>query len=218
MATVPMKSEYGPTLGRLLAPRWRAASRVTRAAVSLAGVALLAMVVGLALTLQNARYSQGGAIPFSFEYRGLYRVPADPGAFVKVDARSADGALKYSYEVYPAKLPPYPASSLWGELPVWSSSYIAALSRSTRDFALIGAGKTKITNTLLGYHVLFTTEVEGRKMYARNVVLLPERPGAREGAVIAMLTAVGASSQVKGPSEVASTGVLLRPLKTFTFG
>ena len=29
---VPMKSEYGPTLGRLLAPRWRAASRAARTA------------------------------------------------------------------------------------------------------------------------------------------------------------------------------------------
>jgi hypothetical protein len=40
----------------------------------------------------------------------------------------------------------------------------------------------------------------------------------REGVVVAMLTAEVASAQIKSPSEVASTGVLLRPLKTFTFG
>jgi hypothetical protein len=33
-----------------------------------------------------------------------------------------------------------------------------------------------------------------------------------------MLTSATATSKVKAPSEVASTGVLLKPLKTFTFG
>jgi hypothetical protein len=33
-----------------------------------------------------------------------------------------------------------------------------------------------------------------------------------------MLTSPAASAQVSGPLEVAETGVLLRPLKTFTFG
>ena len=43
-------------------------------------------------------------------------------------------------------------------------------------------------------------------------------PGAREGVVIVMLTAPDANAQVSSPLEVASAGVLLRPLKTFTFG
>lgn len=212
-----MKAEYGPTLGQLLAPRWRAASSLLRGAVVLVGVVLLAAAVGLALTLENARYSQGGRVPFSFEYRGLYKVRAEPGGFVKVDARGSTGALKYSYEIYPVKLPSY-SGSLLAELPRWATSYIESLSRKEAGFALTGEGKTKVTNTLLGYQVLYITQVEGREMYARNVVLLPERPGAREGVVLAMLTAAGASPQVKAPSEVASTGVLLRPLKTFTFG
>ena len=33
-----MKPEYGPTLGRLLAPRWHAATRRVRIAVLMAGV------------------------------------------------------------------------------------------------------------------------------------------------------------------------------------
>jgi hypothetical protein len=50
------------------------------------------------------------------------------------------------------------------------------------------------------------------------VLLLPEKPGARAGVEIVMLTAVGATKEVKEPGEVASGGVLLRPLKTFSFG
>ncbi len=217
MAAVPMKSDYGPTLGRLLAPRWQAASHSVRAVVIFAGVALLAAAVGLGLTLENAHYSRGGGLPFGFEYRGLYRAPPDPGAFVKIDARDARGALKYSYEVYPLTLPPY-SGGLAGELPRYASSYIAALSRTQPGFELTGEGKTKITNTMVGYAVLYRTELQGRLMYGRNVMLLPERPNVRNGVVVAMLTASTASAQIKGPSEVASTGVLLRPLKTFSFG
>ena len=33
MAAVPIKPEYGPTLGRLLSPRWRAASPLARGVV-----------------------------------------------------------------------------------------------------------------------------------------------------------------------------------------
>ena len=33
MGAVPIKPEYGPTLGRLLSPRWRAASRLVRGLV-----------------------------------------------------------------------------------------------------------------------------------------------------------------------------------------
>ncbi len=217
MAAVPMKSEYGPTLGRLLAPHWKAASSWMRAAAIGTGVALVAAAVGLGLTLENATYSQGGPVPFSFEYRGLYRAPVDSGGLVKVVDDSTGGAVKYSYEVYPVKLPPY-RGSLLGELPGWVSSYIAALSHREPSFELTGEGKTKVTNKLLGYQVLFTTKVLGRELYARNVLLFPEREGVREGVAVAMLTAANASSQVKAPSEVGSTGVLLRPLKTFSFG
>lgn len=217
MGAVPMKSEYGPTLGQMLAPRWWAASGLVRATIIAACVVLLAALLGLGLTLENASYSHGGRLPFSFSYRGLYRVKADPGAFVKIEGRSSRGTLKYSYEVYPLTLPAY-SGSVWGELPIYASGYIAALGRREPQFQLSGEGKTKLTNEHTGYQVTYTTEVEGQEMYARNVLLLPEGADAREGVVIAMLTASTATAQVKTPAEVAETGVLLRPLKTFTFG
>ena len=55
-------------------------------------------------------------------------------------------------------------------------------------------------------------------MYGRDVLLLPPREGAREGVVVMMLTAPKASAQVQSPIEVGETGVLLKPMKTFTFG
>jgi hypothetical protein len=216
MIAVPMKPEYGPTLGRLLSPRWRAASPLVRGAVIAAGVALLALLVAAVLTLENASYSHGGRLPFSFAYRSLYRVAPDPGGYVKVQRRRVDGTLEDSYSVAPLTLPPY-SGELSGELPVYASGYIRELQQRDTGFVLRGEGKTRV-NAVPAYQVVYTAVVEGRTMYGRDVLLLPERPGAREGVEIVMLTSPTANSQVDSPLEVASTGVLLRPLKSFTFG
>jgi hypothetical protein len=215
MAAVPMRPEYGPTLGRLLEPRWRAASRVTRALVICGAAAVVALAAGLALRLQSASYSHGGRVPFSFKYKGLWRTTPDAGALVKVASREPGGVPKYSYEVSALTLPPYSGSAS-GTLPAYASGYIARLRARSSDFVLRGEGKTRV-NTVPGYQVLYTTRVDGVEMFGRDVLLVPAREGAREGVVIAMLSAADATKEVKAPSEVASTGVLLRPLKTFTF-
>jgi len=216
MVAVPMRPEYGPTLGRLLAPRWRAASPLTRAGVIALGVALLATIAGLGLTLENTTFSHGGKVPFSFSYRDLYRVAAEPGGYVRVQNHSSHGALEYSFAVNPLVLAPY-SGELSAELPVYATGYIRGLSQRDQDFALRGEGKTRVNN-LTGYEILYTTDVGGREMYGRDVLLLPERPGVREGVDIVMLTSATASSQVTSPIEVATTGVLLRPLRSFAFG
>jgi hypothetical protein len=212
---VPLKPQYGPTLGALLSPRWRAASRASRAAVIVGILALAALAAGAVLTLLNARFSHGGRVPFHFSYRSLYRTTPDPGGYVKVQRR-AHGLLDDSFAVDPLRLPPY-SGELSGELPLYAADYIRTLSRRYTGFVLRGEGKTRV-NTVPAYEVLYTATVEGRRMFGRDVLLLPERAGAREGVDIVMLTSPNANSQVKSPLEVASTGVLLRPLKTFTFG
>jgi hypothetical protein len=217
MKAAAMKREYGPTLGQLLAPRWHAASRLLRAIAVLAGVGLLALLVGAGLTLENAKFSHGGSVPFSFSYRDLYRVAPEPGGFVKVESRWPDGALKYSYAVDPLTLPAY-SGELTAEIPLYELVYAHELSQRYSDFELRGTGKTRVNNVLTGYQVLFTANVEGREMYGRDVLLLPKRAGVREGVVVAMLTSPTASAQVSSPMEVGETGTLLRPLKTFAFG
>jgi hypothetical protein len=213
---VPMKPEYGPTLGRLLAPRWHAAPRWLRALVIAGGVAIVALAVGVVLTLEPNRYSHSGKLPFSFSYKGLYRTAPESGGFVRTQAHYPDGSLKYSYAVNPLTLPPYRGLSS-GELPVYATGYSERLAARFPDVVMRGEGKTRV-NKVPAYQVLYETRIDGREMYGRNVLLLPEREGAREGVEIVMLTAVGASKEVKEAGEVASGGVLLRPLKTFSFG
>jgi hypothetical protein len=211
-----MKPEYGPTLGRLLAPRWRAAPRALRAGVIAAGLLVVIAAIGIFLTLEPARYSQGGSLPFSFTYKGLFKTAPEAGGYVRAEAHYADGSLKYSYAVNPLSLPPY-SGGISGALPVYATGYSERLAGRFPGVKLDGEGKTRV-NKVPAYQVLYRARIDGRMMYGRNVLLLPERPGARKGVEIVMLTAAGATSEVKEPSEVASGGVLLRPLKTFSFG
>ena len=80
LPAIPLKPEYGPTLGRLLSPRWHAASKPVQALVLIACTAVLALLIGAGLTLENAHYFHGGPVPFSFSYRSLYRTTPAPGS------------------------------------------------------------------------------------------------------------------------------------------
>lgn len=213
MASIPLRPEFGPTLGELLAPRWHAASRLARAIVVAVGVGLLALVVAAALTLENAHYSHGGPAPFSFSYRGLYRTAPASGEYVRVRS-PAHGPLRNSFAVGPLRLPPY-TTSLSAELPLYATAYIDGLRHRYTGFVLRGEGKTRV-NTVPAYTIAYTARIAGRTVYGRDVLLLPERPGARAGVHIVMLSAP--SSQVSAPLLVGTAGVLERPLETFTFG
>jgi hypothetical protein len=217
MGAVPIKPEYGPPLGRLLSPRWREAPRLVRRLVLAACAGLGALVIAAVLTLENAHYSHGGRVPFSFSYRSLYRAAPDPGGYVKVSRRRADGRLEDSFAVAPLRLPPY-AGELSGELPLYAAGYIAALAHRYQGFELGSEGKTRI-NTIPGYQVVYTATVEGQTLWGRDVLLLPpNRRGVRDGVQMTMLTSPTADPKVNSPQEVASDGVLLRPVKTFRFG
>ena len=104
-----------------------------------------------------------------------------------------------------------------GELPVYATGYTKVLEKRYGHFVLRGEGKTKV-NTIPAYAVFYTAELAGRTIWGRDVLILPERPGAREGVDLVMLSSPKANSTVKSPMEVGSAGVLLRPLRTFAFG
>ncbi len=213
--SIPLKPEYGPTLGRLLSPRWRSYSLAIRATVIALAVALLTILVATALTLANSTYSHSGRPPFSFDYRDLYRVPAGPANYVQVRA-PAHGPLRYSFAVGPLQLPPY-SGSLSADLPVYATSYIDTLSRRVPGFVLRGESKTRV-NTVPAYSIAYTTTIAGSTYYGRDILLLPNRVGAREGVRITMLLAPHAAPQVASPILVGTTGVLELPLETFTIG
>lgn len=216
MPAIPLKQQYGPTLGRLLAPRWQAASRPLRALAVVALGGVLALIAGAVLTLEDSVISHGAPLRFSFSYKGLYRTAPEPGGYARV-ARSRAGHLEDSFAVAPAHLPPY-RGSITGELPLWSTGVVAALQRRYgQDFAFVGEGYSLLGKRSV-YNILFTLQRGGLAYYGRDVLFTPEHAGARHGALITMLSAVGESRQVTGPAHVGGTGVLQRPLETFSLG
>jgi hypothetical protein len=214
MPSIPIRAEYGPTLGQLSSSRWRASSPLLRLAVRAGALALLALAIGATLALLNSSFSSDRPRPFSFAYRGLYRTTPDAGGIVKVVRRRGDGSLLDSFAVAPLRLPPY-SGRLSGELPVFASGYIEGLERRLKDFALYGEGRTRV-NAVPAYDVSYSATVDGRRTFGRDVLLLAPGAGQREGVEITMLTAPDANKKVDSPLEVANTGVLLKPLKTFT--
>jgi hypothetical protein len=212
MTSIPLKAQYGPTLGRLLEPRWRAARPAVRGLAMAAGAALSIALIVAVLSLLDARYSRGGAVPFSFSYRGLYRTAPDPGGYVKV-ARVAHGRLEDSFAVEALRIAPY-AGSVTGVLPLRSAGYVRELRHRFAGFRLQSEGKTRITSTLAGYDVRYSALIDGRRLSGRDIFLLPSGVHVREGVVLEMLSSERASLA----KPVATQGVLEKPLKTFSFG
>lgn len=212
MASIPLKPQYGPTLGRLLGPRWRAARPLTRSFAIATGGVLAVLLIVAVFSLLDAGFSHGEPVPFSFRYRGLYRTIPDPGGYVKV-ARSAHGQLQDSFAVAPLRIPPY-AGSVTGALPLLSTSYVRALERRFAGFRLQSEGKTRITSTLAGYDVRYSVLIDGRRLSGRDIFLLPSGAHVHEGVVLKMLT----SEHTSVAKPVATQGVLEKPLKTFSLG
>ncbi len=215
MPAVPLKREYGPTLGELLAPRWRRVAWPVRALVVAAGVLLALALAGAIAKFEHPILSHGGAVPFSFSYPGLYRASPEAGGYAKVQ-RFQRGRLEDSFAVGPLVLPPYRGEQS-AALALFATGYIDRLASRYHGFRLRGEGWSQVDSVSVYavYNVFYTAAVRGRRMYGRDVLLLPERPGARRGVEIAMLSAVAGDRQVTSPLLVGTKGVLEGPLGSF---
>jgi hypothetical protein len=214
---LPVKPEYGPTLGRLLAPRWRRASVLVRRGATTLAILLAGAVVIAVRTLENAHYSRATPVPFSLSYRDLWRAAPEPGGYMRIVRRHSDGRLADSLAAGPLELPPY-SGELAGALPLDATVYLHRLRARFRGFVLRGEGKTKVNGMISAYDIFFTANVENREMYGRDVLVLPERSGAREGVELLLLTTPGRSSGNNEPEKVGTAGVLFRPLKSLRIG
>lgn len=216
--TIPLQSQYGPTLGELLAPRWRGASRRWRALSVLVGVAVVAIVGGAVARFEHPRFASAGTATFSFDYPGLYRARAAPGGAALV-RRVEDGRLEDSFAVAPLTLRPYNGEPS-AALALYAAGDIKHLAAVYRGFELRGEGWTQLNSISVYavYNVFFRARVGGREMYGRDVLLMPERAGARNGVSIAMLSAVGSDKQITSPLLVGAKGVLAGPLSSFALG
>ena len=76
-------------------------------------------------------------------------------------------------------------------------------------------GRTRV-NDSTGYQVTWRERRDGRSIYARDIWLVPPKPGARDAVVLELRTTPAAGTP--NADRVGGTGALKQPLRSFRFG
>jgi hypothetical protein len=214
MRAPPIKPEYGPPLPALVEPRWRRASRATKAAVLAALGLIVVLILVVVVVTWPKSISHGGVVPFHFDYADhLHRAAPARGELARVEARSR-GLLAGSFAVAPVRLPPY-SGNLEGELPLFADGVIARLAATYPHFALELEGKIR-NNDVPGYTIDFSATLNGRPIFGRVVLLFPVHPHQRDGLQVTMLERP--NKAVLSPDRIAVTSDLKTPFTTFQVG
>ena len=209
-----VQPQYGPALPELLRARLGVPARVTVAvaAVVAAGLAALALSIWLG---GDERYVHEGEPVFNLRYSAdaLHRTEV-PGVLFKLEGRRGDLFLQ-SMEVRPIRLPPY-RGAVSGLLPIYTDRYVERNVAPRYDgFVPLEEGKARI-NTAPGYQVGFKARQGERTIYGREVLLVPDEPGARDGLAITILqtNAAGAHSV----EDAGNAGAIKKPFRSLRFG
>jgi hypothetical protein len=219
----PVKSQFGPTLPQLLAPRMDSVPRTVARILAALAVVIIALIVVVALRLHDPVYSppSGSPVSFSTSYsRAMTREPTPPGALLLLRENSSVG-LAASFEITTLHLPSY-GGEISGLLPIVAANLIQRLSVADPTFVLWSQGRTRI-NLVPGYTFTFQKTIDGRAYWGRYVFLTPQISqihGDREGLLISMLTdpaLLSAATRPITPDSVASVGVLFEPLERLRF-
>jgi hypothetical protein len=208
-----VRPEYGPSLAQLLQSRLGVPTRV---ATVVAVVLVVAAVAGaLVLRGGDVAYLHSGTPVFNLRYSGgaMHRSPPKPGILFQLLGRRGDLFLQ-SLTVRPLHLPPY-RGAVSGLLPVFAEPHVQAVSRRFSDFFPLDEGKARVGDAP-GYQVGFRAKLDGRTVYGREVLIVPNEPGARDGVVITILqtNASGAHSV----DDVGTVGAIKKPYRSFRFG
>ena len=207
-----VQPQYGPTLLQLLAARPR---RVRIAAgVFAALLALAAIVIALRSRPTDTFVLVREPITFNFEHGIKLKPITRPGALAAL-RRPRTGTFLESYVIRELLLPPY-EGSVGGMLPLYFNDYMRTLRKRYPGADLINEGRARLNNGI-GYQGTLRGERDGRTLYVRHFLIVPEQPdGERDGVVIEL-----ESTYAAGTPNAESTGAigpLRQALRTFHFG
>ncbi|HUR85416.1 MAG TPA: hypothetical protein VMY78_08730 [Solirubrobacteraceae bacterium] len=206
-----VKSQFGPTLVQMLAPR-SLAVRVGAAAFALV---LVVAVVAIALSTRpdETLVLEHEPVTFNFVY-GPQFARDEEGAIVAL--RHARGGLFLDgFVVQPLELPQY-RGVVSGMLPIYADGYIKGLRSRYRGFQFVGEGRTRINNGI-GYQVTFRARTGTRTLYGRHLLLVEEQPDGQRVGVVIELTSTPAAG-TPNAEEIGNHGALKTPLRSFRFG
>lgn len=207
-----VKAQYGPSLVRILGRRSRGVQVAVAAAIAL----LVAVAAALALRARAGEHAVvvRGPATFNLVYGDQLTRVAEPGSLLAL-RRERGGLFLDAYVVRPLLLPPY-RGAVGGELPVYASGYLRRLAGRYGSFDLEGEGRTRINNGI-GYQVTLRSKRDGRTLYVRHLLLVPETPeGVRRGVVLELESTPAAGTP--NALGVGNNGPLKQALRSFRFG
>jgi hypothetical protein len=208
-----VRPEYGPTLGELVVPRWRALGRAGKAAAALAALVVVAAVVvavrGSGDDLEDLIRSKPFAMSLGYN-PALHEVAPHPGEVVRLET-SPQRPDHQVFVVRALRLAPY-RGDVSAALMTASSTMVHHMHEADPAFLYRGEGRVRI-NKLPGYQISFTTKQDGHTVYGKRVLLVKDDPGAREGADITMLAE--RSAAVGNVDAVGANGLLKAPYRSF---
>jgi len=209
-----VRPELGPSLPAVIRalPRW--------ALLALGALALL-VVLGLAgvaalrdnVHTATAVVAQRPAFNLIWRENQLRRVAPGPGERLRLETPEGSDAPQ-RFVVRALQLPSYRGEA-GGEFPLFAAGLSDDLRAALPGFQPRGEGRTRV-NELPGYQIVFQTKLGGRTAYGKRVLLLPDEPGAREGADLELIST--RSKGIPRPEAVGANGALKTPLRSFRFG
>lgn len=155
-------------------------------------------------------------ITFNFAYGPKLHSVERPGTLVAL-RRPRAGRFLESFVIKDLRLPPY-AGAVGGILPLYSVDYMHALRERYPGASLVNEGRTRINNGV-GYQMTFRGKRDGRTLYIRHFLLVPEIPDGQRHGVVIELEATYAKRGGTPSAELTGAQGPLRPaLRSFRFG
>ena len=208
-----VKPGFGPTLPQLVGglPRALRAAAIAFAALLVLAAATLAVLLrarGDERDRPRPRRPSTSPTDRSFE-----RVTA-PGSLLAL-RRERNGLFLDSYVVRPLDLPPYRGAA-GGMLPVYAVHYLDELRRRYGPLQLAADGRTRINNGI-GHQLVLRARRDGRTLYVRHLLLVPDAPeGARRGVIVEIESTPAAGTP--NAVGVGNAGPLKQAMRSFRFG
>lgn len=189
-------------------------SRSLTVAILAIVLALAAVAIALRVRGDDVQLVHRAKPAFTLLYPGhaMRRVAPRRGELARLEAHRPGLAL--SVTVRPLRLPAYHGGAT-AVLPLHAEAQIKRLRRLLDGFEFRGEGRSRVAD-LPGYQFRFRAGSSRRVIHGRDVLLVPDRPGARDGVVLGLLQT--STDGTLDDADLALIDVVKEAFRSLQFG
>ena len=213
-----VREGMGPTLPELARRRFGLSARATVALV-VGGIALLVAAAFTLLRpddgLTQLVHRSAPAFTVLYDPSGVRPVRAATGELERFEGRARRTSATVT--IRPLELPPFRGSVVYGQLPTFAETHLDRVRARSEAFLLRGEGRARV-NRAPGYEVAYRTGKPGRRVFWREVFLLPEEEPDEGQAVHLPLRQARPGAGRLRPREAAFVAAAKTAFRSFRFG